>query len=46
MKFVVPIGLLMILGVAGYSPYCSSKAGIEYQYQLGHPKGMNQTPKV
>ena len=44
MTFVVPVGLLIILGVAGYSPYCSSKAGIEYQYQIG--KGIDQTPKV
>ena len=33
-----------VVGVIGYEPYCSSKAGIEYQYQLG--KGMNQTPRV
>tara|TARA_A100001011_G_scaffold89435_1_gene93898 strand:+ start:316 stop:477 length:162 start_codon:yes stop_codon:yes gene_type:complete len=33
-----------VVGVIGYEPYCSSKAGIEYEYQLG--KGMNQTPRV
>ena len=42
--FILVLLIGTFAGVIGYEPYCSSKAGIEYQYQVG--KGMNQTPRV
>ena len=44
--FMLVLLIGTVVGVIGYEPYCSSKAGIEYKYQIGHPKGMNQTPRV